>query len=45
MQLEDVIKQLKKVKCTNSSEKKNIDLNIKLCGMQIAIRDKLKNRK
>ena len=33
--LEEVIKNLKKVKCTTSVERENIAINIKICEIQI----------
>ena len=44
MYLEKLIKKLKEVQCTTSIDRKNVDINIKLCEMQIAIRDKFKKR-
>jgi len=44
MQLEKLIKKLKGVKCTTKEEKKNVNINIKICEMQIKICDKI-NRK
>ena len=44
--LEEVIKNLKKVKCTINVERENIDINIKICEMQIKIIEKNgKNRR
>ena len=40
MSLEKVIQKLKKIKCTSKQEKENVDINIKICEMQIKIRDK-----
>ena len=40
MYLEKLIQKLKEVKCTTQGEKKNVNTNIKICEMQIPIRDK-----
>ena len=40
MSLEQVIEKLKRVDSTTKEERINIDINIKLCKMQIKIRDK-----
>ena len=39
MYLEKLIKKLKKVDCLHTWEKKNVAINIKICEMQIEIRD------
>ena len=40
MRLEELIKKLKEIKCKTQEEKKNITINIKICEMQIKIRDR-----
>ena len=40
MCLEKLIQKLKEVKCNTAEERKNIITNIKICEMQIPIRDK-----
>ena len=40
MSLEQVIEKLKKVGGTTKVDKINVDINIKICEMQIKIRDK-----
>ena len=40
MSLENVIQNLKKIKCNSKQKSKNVDINIKICEMQIKIRDK-----
>jgi hypothetical protein len=40
MYLEKLILKLKKAKCLTPQEKRNVNINIKLCEMQIRIRDK-----
>jgi len=40
MYLEKLIKELKRAKCYSKWEKVNVDINIKICEMQIKIRDK-----
>ena len=42
MSLEDVIQKLKQVECTTREVRINRDINIKICEMQIKIRDKKK---
>ena len=37
---EEAIEKLKEVKCKTQEEKKNITINIKICEMQIKIRDR-----
>jgi len=37
MQLEKVIKKLKGAKCNTQEERENININIKICEMQIKI--------
>ena len=39
MSLEQVIVKLKKVECVRKEDKINVNINIKLCKMQIKIRD------
>ena len=39
MYLEKLIKQLKKADCLHTWEKRNVAINIKICEMQIKIRD------
>ena len=39
MSLEQVIEKLKRVECGTKEERINVDINIKLCKMQIKIRD------
>ena len=40
MYLEKLLKKLKAAKCFTKEEKKNVAINIKICEMQIKIRDK-----
>ena len=40
MSLEKLIQKLKQVKCVSKQDKKNVDINIAICEMQIKIRDK-----
>ncbi len=42
MSLERVIEKLQQVKCTRKEERINVGINIKLCEMQIKIRDQKK---
>jgi len=44
MYLEKLIQKLKQVNCTTHKEKKNVGINIKLCEMQIKIRDGFKRK-
>jgi hypothetical protein len=45
MSLERVIEKLKRAKCDTFLDKKNVDVNIKICEMQIKIIDKQINNK
>ena len=45
MYLEKLIKQLEKAPCIYGWQRKNVDINIKICKMQIDIRDKAKRKK
>ena len=40
MTLEKVIQKLQQVKCTTKEERENVAINIKLCEMQIEVRNK-----
>jgi len=40
MYLEKLIKQLKKAECFYEWQRKNVAINVKICEMQIKIRDK-----
>ena len=40
MPLEKLIQQLKRATCTTREERENVATNIKICEMQIEIRDK-----
>jgi len=42
MYLEKLIQKLKLAKCKTREEKLNVDINIKICKMQIKIRDRQK---
>ena len=42
MYLEKVIQKLNQAKCKTREEKKNVDINIKICEMQIKILDRQK---
>lgn len=44
MNLEKVILKLKRVRYNTLTEKNNVDANIKICEMQIKIRDKKINQ-
>jgi len=42
MSLEHLIEKLKKVSCTTKVQRENVNINIKICEMQIKIRDQHK---
>jgi len=44
MYLEKLIHKLKTAPCTTREEKENVNTNIKICEMQIKIRDKFKRK-
>ena len=44
MYLEKLIKELKNAKCTTREDRKNVEINIKICQMQIGIREKLRRQ-
>jgi len=45
MYLEKLIKKLKESPCLTREDKKNVDINIKICEMQIKIRDKNEHKR
>ena len=44
MYLEKLINKLKNVECVTREQKENVNTNIKICEMQIKIRDKIKRK-
>ena len=44
MYLEKLIKKLKEASCTYRWQRQNVEINIKICEMQIEIRDAFKKR-